>query len=388
MARFLFCSYATPGLLFPHIRIAEQLRAQGHRIAFITDISRTELLGSRGFYRIKRSDTDGPSFQIGLWSNPLEVALQYKHTCHAIKEFRPSVIVSNELGMGALLAARALSLPIAVLGSLAYLWPSKNITASRHASWRYADARRLLDEACYKLALPQFDSGNDHPLLGDLFFLRSAPFFEIHDAYLPSKVHYIGSYLGTVQSCDPELSAWIARQKSSGKRIIYLQFGRSFGRPSSLRVVKSALASIGAAVIAVTGRSDEAFGDVPKDFLVRSHAPEDLIIKESLGVISTANSTTILGSIEAEAPGVVFPSGGETPDIADRCMRAGTAICLNSDISHSYMSDCLEHAFTDRKIKQSCHLVREAFRKIGACAAEDLLETLATTGIIPLRALA
>lgn len=385
MARFLFCSFSSPGFLFPHIRIAERLCGRGHQIAFATDVGRSDILANRGLQRIARSNPDGPSFQIGLWSNPLEIALQYKHACRAVGEFRPDAIVSNELGVGALLAARACSLPLAVLGSLAYLWPSSGPQISEHARWRYRDALRLVNEACSKLALATFDPKPDHPLSGDLFLLRSAPLFEIHDAHLPKTVHYVGSYLGTIQSYDPALTEWISAQKSYGKRLVYLQFGRTFGRPSALKVLKSVLSSMNVAVVAAVERTDEPFGEVPEGFWVRPYVPEEIVIKECDAVISTASSTTTLGAIEAAAPGIVFPSGGETPDIAERCTRVGSAISLDSDTSHEHLCGCLERVLTSAQMKNSCIELREAFRKISSHAAEDLLERFVHTGTVPVR---
>ena len=122
--RFLFCSLASHGFVYPAIGIAEVLRRRGHKVAFVTDLTCRDTLGQAGFARIPRGNTDGPSFQVKHWAEPLAVAIQVKHIEYALEQFNPDVMLGQQLTLGPLIAGDRHRLPVAMLGLAAYLWPA------------------------------------------------------------------------------------------------------------------------------------------------------------------------------------------------------------------------------------------------------------------------
>ncbi|HXO39970.1 MAG TPA: glycosyltransferase, partial [Thermoanaerobaculia bacterium] len=91
--RALFCSFESPGFLFPAIGLATALRARGHQVAFVSDRTAEPRLRAAGLERLPRDDRDGRSFETGDWFRPLAVALQVKHIEYAMARFHPDLLV-------------------------------------------------------------------------------------------------------------------------------------------------------------------------------------------------------------------------------------------------------------------------------------------------------
>ena len=69
--RILIAALASPGFVFSSLAVAERARAAGHEVAFVTDVSYADAVEARGFARIRRGRSDGPSFGLDGWGRPL-----------------------------------------------------------------------------------------------------------------------------------------------------------------------------------------------------------------------------------------------------------------------------------------------------------------------------
>ncbi|HEX3131110.1 MAG TPA: hypothetical protein VH394_27490, partial [Thermoanaerobaculia bacterium] len=263
--KFLFCSLATPGMLFPSIGIALALRQRGHQVAFATHAVAGATLESAGLHRIPRGDDDGASFQIEFWGLPLSIAMQVKHVEYALQRFQPDVIVSQQLALGPLLAAERHSLPIAVVGLAAYLWPASEALLHRPPEtlrerrnlWRYEETTQIYNQVRGLFGMPPREGDfRSTPLLGDLFLLQSTAELEGDADDLPERVHLVGACLWEPEEEDPDLERWIEEAVAAGESILYVHHGRSFDLPSLWPMIIEVLGARSVRVAASTLRMD------------------------------------------------------------------------------------------------------------------------------------
>ena len=388
--RFLFCALASHGFVYPAIGIAQVLRQHGHEVAFVTDLTFSDTLRQAGFARIPRGQTDGPSFQIALWGEPLAVAIQVKHIEYALEQFSPDVMLGQQLTFGPLIAANRHRLPVAILGLAAYLWPASaallrrapRSERERRLVWRYA---AMMDQ--YNHSIDLFMLKRNHanhretPLLGDLFLLQSVPELEGNVHEFPRQIHLIGACLWESLRVDAELIHWLEQAHAAQKPVIYVQPGQSFQAPGFWPHLLTALADRPVCVVASVGRMDSDIGAIPGNFFVRDHASQGIVLPRAQAVICSGHTTTVLGALTHGLPSLLMPNGSGTEDITERCQHAGAAISLApSTVTAELLQHAVETLLHCSSLRQNAQTLQQAFAQVnGLERAADLLEQLAVT---------
>jgi UDP:flavonoid glycosyltransferase YjiC (YdhE family) len=275
---------------------------------------------------------DGPSFQTHVWGQPASIAIQVKHLEFAVKLFRPDVLVGQQLTFGTIISAERLHLPLALMGFCTYLWPRLRDPEARGddglKEWRYTSDILAMTEIRPLFGLTNSSGLRVSALLGDIFMVRSIPEFEGDISCLPDQVHLVGPCLWEDDEDDPELDNWLFESKQKTAPVIYVQQGRFFDHPHFWPKIVEAFANTEIRVIACTGSMDCPVGDVPANFLVRKRLPQAKVLRHATAMIASANTTAVLGSLIAGVPSLLIPAGGEQPDVAERCRRAGVAHVL------------------------------------------------------------
>jgi MGT family glycosyltransferase len=388
--RFLFCSLTSHGFVYPAIGIAKTLRQRGHEIAFVTGHAFSESLKQAGFKRIPCTVKDSPSFQVQTWGEPLAVAMQVKHLEYALDHFAPDVLVGHQLTLGPLITGEHYSLPVAVLGLAAYLWPACKSLLERPSSseseerlvWRYGDMMKHYNRVRELFRLPLSHANyRETPLLSDLFLLQSVPELEGDVDALPGRVHLIGSCFWEPPLFDAELACWLKEPSASAKPVIYVQVGRSFQDPSFWPHLIDALKNRPVRVIASIGRMDAEAGAIPENFFIRNHVPQGLVLPQARAVISSGHTTSVLGGLTHGLPSLLIPQGSGTEDIAEHCQRAGAAICLSpSEVTAEMLEQAVKTLLNCPNLQQNAQILQQAFAKMnGLERAAELLELLAVT---------
>jgi UDP:flavonoid glycosyltransferase YjiC (YdhE family) len=388
--KFLFCPLASYGFIYPAIGIAKTLYQRGHEVAFVTSLTFSEILRQAGLERIPRTAKDGPSFQVELWAEPLAIVIQVKHIEYALECFAPDVLVGHQLTIGPLIVRILHGLPVAVLGLAAYLWPaSKSLLkrpplseGERLLVWRYGNMMEIYNRVCELFWLPlSYANYRETPLLGDLFLLQSVPQLEEDADVLPEKVHLIGSCLWEPPQLDAELSHWLQESNVAGEPVIYVQPGRSFQEPRIWPHLVDVLGNHQVRVVASISRMDGQAGAIPKNFFVRNHVSQGQVLPQVQAVISSGHTSAVLGALVHGLPSLLIPCGSGTEDIAERCQRAGAAICLSlSRVTIETLEQAMQTILNCPDLRQNAQALRQAFAKInGFEQAADLLEQLALT---------
>jgi UDP:flavonoid glycosyltransferase YjiC (YdhE family) len=383
--KFLFCSLSTPGYLNPAIGLALKLRERGHGVAFVTDISCAEELRKNRLTRISYGISEESSFQVEEWFCSLAIGMQLKHIVSGVRQFGPDVLVGQQLTFGPLLMRELTGIPVALLGFCTYLLPDASLDESslRHQRqvWRHGDMLKWYNEARKALSIPESTSDwSNTPFLGDLFMLRTVTELEGDVSALPARVHLVGSCLWEPDHSDEELSVWLCRAREKTVPIIYVQHGRFFRQPGFWASLCDGLSIMNVCVVASVGRMDGDIGEVPENFLVRQHIPQAQVLRHASAMISSANSTAVLGALTSGVPSVLIPAGGEQPDVAEKCKLAGVAQVLDSATNPS--AECLRASLLlvlgDKHMKERAIWIADAFARVDASSqAVPLLEILA-----------
>jgi UDP:flavonoid glycosyltransferase YjiC (YdhE family) len=393
--RFLFCSFSSPGFLFPLIGLAAELEQRGHAVAFVSGPLAGDVLGLAGLRRIPRGDRDGPSFNVSTWYMPISVAIDVKHIEYAIATEHPDVLVTHHLCLSALIVRDRQTMPAAVLGPMAYLYPPARATlpaisteCARRLQWRLDEGTKVLNDARQLFHLrPVTATSEGNALLGDLFMLRTAPFLESNLDALPSRVHAVGPCTWEPRGGGGEggdVEAWqslLAAFADPDAPVVYVHNGRTFDGPSFWPQLVSGLGSAPIQVVASVARMDTEVGVLPKNFLVRPHVSQDLVLSHAKAVIASGHSSVAIGAAVHGVPSVLIPIGVETPENTDRLVAAGCAIALDIEtLTPATIGEAVDRLLRDGTVQRNCLGLRERLRAMNTFAsAARLVEIMART---------
>ena len=362
------------------------LQRQGHEVALVTGSAFRETIVQAGLERIPFGERDNQSFHLPPWAHPISGALQIKHIKYAIDRFAPDVLVGHSLPFGPLIAGELFSLPVAILGFAAYLWPFSSDFAeeprsesARRRIWRQQETMQYYNLLRQKLKLPTIDDPFAvTPWLGDLFLLQSVPELQHHTEDLPDKAHLVGSCLWEPPQCDPEVEAWLAEALASREPILYVQHGSVFQYPSFLPALLDALKDWPIRVAVSVGRMRSKAPDAPGNFLIRDHIPQGFVLKHAQAVVASGTTTVVLGAITHGLPSLLLPTGGEQFDLSERCERAGVSLRLPPDeVTSCRLKEALQKVLTDSQLALASKSLQNAFQRYGGPErAAELLSTV------------
>jgi UDP:flavonoid glycosyltransferase YjiC (YdhE family) len=384
--RCLFCSFDSPGYLFPLLGLALELRRRGHEVAFASGPAAQPALDAVAVPRIPR-EPEGHSFDVARWGVPLSTAVDVKHAEHAVGVFRPDLLVSHQLCQAALLVRERRALPLAVMGLFSYPWPvprrpstdsGERLQALRR--WRLGDNLRTLNaaRALFRMS-PANEAGPEDPLLGDLFLLRTAPGLEPRLPDLPACVRPVGACLWEPSADDGERWEGLrARFALPDAPLVYVQPGRTFGGPSFWLALLQALDGRPVQVAASLGRMDAAPGALPANVYAAPHVPQGVVLPRARAAVFSPTTSVVLATLAHGVPGVVVPTGNETPDNAARLSELGCARVLAAEgLGAEALGQALAAILDDADVRAACARARAALGDpAGFAAAAGAVEAL------------
>jgi len=120
-------------------------------------------------------------------------------------------------------------------------------------------------------------------------------------------------------------------------------------------------------------------GDLPPNFLVDGHVPQGLVMPHARAVVSGGTTTVALGALAHGLPSVLVPSGGETPDNAQKLAAAGCALSLQDDgLTAGALREAIEQVSGDGEMRRRCRDMQRALGRLGTFdTAAGLVEQLA-----------
>lgn len=389
--RYLFCSLDSPGFLFPALAIARVLRERSHQIAFVSGPAFADAIRQAGFERIPRGPTDGKSFQVQVFAQPLEMVRQVKHIEFALHRFPADVLFGQQMTLGPLIAGERFGLPVASLGMMTYIYPRAELPppASRtrldqHAAHLHDTLVPLYNTARDVFGLPPLVKAyRDTPLTGNLFMLRSVPELEGDAETLPDNVHFVGDCLGEPPKAQPdeELSSWLEAAAASKQPLLFVQPSKDYSFRDPWPLLVDALEDRPVRVIAEVRRAGVEQKTFPPNFLVRRFVPHQQILRRAHAVIANATTTVALGALTHGLPSMLMAAGSEQFSTADRCARAGAAVDIPmwspDAVTPQNLSRGVDELLGNPELRRRAERLQQMFASMdGHARAADLLETL------------
>ncbi len=358
----LICALDSPGFLYQSIGLAKVLEQGGHRVACVSSASVADVFERYGVTRIPRPGTDGPSFVIAKWGTVEATLLQFLHVMHAAKSVRPDVIVASALGKGPALAAERLGVPLVTIGGLTFLWEP--------GSWRHDEswtsflaARRAL-----RLPLPSEAARREFPpWLGGSFLLQSSA--SLTGPLRWPQCSWVGDASWDPPSRDDGLSSWLDATARRGRRIVYLQTGREFGRRSVLDMLEEPARRLDLAFVVATAHSDRERTRTEDSLWARPFVPRAAVLPRCSLVVGAGHPTTVLGALTHGRPLVLLSNGSGTEESAEACQRAGVAITARlTEATPSGLGALLTRAFGDEAMRRAAAAIGADLRSRGGLA--------------------
>lgn len=367
--KFLFTTFEGGGHVAPAVLMASLLRNRGHDILFVSDeANRTVVTQSGLSFAPWRS---APNRQAGGQADdPLQDWRRHwppavvKAVCEAvitgpakayaedtlnyIKAFSPDILVSNELLLGAIMAADVLDLPCALLTANLWPYPGRRVLPPFGPGWpqscnpferhrqeaghdmvaRWYDAGlKDLNHARQHLGLPALRHSLDQLKSVSTLVLGTSQAFELpHD---PDDFIYAGPLFNTAKPKVP--SPLIEADRPN----ILLSFSTTYQNQAPLfsRCLR-ALEPLKANIIVTTGPAvDPAclIGSVTAKII--PYAPHDEIVPWCDLVVSHGGHGTILRPIRHGVPVLCLTMGRDHPDNAVRLEHYGAGLRLSQRAS-------------------------------------------------------
>jgi MGT family glycosyltransferase len=371
MTRFLFTTWEGGGHVQPMLLVARDLAARGHAVLALSDPCNAPDAAALGVPF--RAWTTAP-FQTGKTrdddrlkdheaDNPLAViqrllervmagpALAYANdTLAAIDAFAPDVVVSQELLLGAMAAAEARGLPLALLAANIWSLPTMAGAPPFGAGMLPAtsDEERAMHamvgqmgRTLFQAGLPDLNAARAAlglPPPTDLFeqmdvaqaiLLATSKAFDFAPEPLPAPFAHVGPYLA-----DPVWAEPFAPPPGDAPLVVVSFSSLYQAQEPVLRAIVAALGRLPVRGVVTTGPTlDPTEFDAPANVAVIRSAPHGDLLKGAALFVTHAGHGSTLRPLMAGVPLLCLPMGRDQHDNAARVSHRGAGLTLPPNAS-------------------------------------------------------
>jgi UDP:flavonoid glycosyltransferase YjiC (YdhE family) len=322
--RILFTFAGGSGHAEPLVPLAAAARSAGHAVLFAGRPSVVEELGARGFAVVP---DPASAVRVPSGIQPL-AAIDLARERRAVRDgfagrvararaasvtalcadWRPDLLVCDDLDLGAMTAAAARGMPHATVEVSAPGFVDPDELAA------------TVDELRATYALPP-----DPALAEPARHLLLSPFPPSYRATaLPP----------TGRSLRPGGALPRAAPRSSARPTLLVTLGTVFPLESGDLIPRllAALRTLPVDAVVVVGRDlDPArFGEQPPGIAIRRHLPLGEVLPRCDAVVSHGGGGTVLATLAHGLPSVLLPLGADQPLHAERCAALGVAMALDA----------------------------------------------------------
>lgn len=350
-ARYLIIPMASPGYLFPAIRLALILQQRGHQVLFAATADFQLTLQQYGMPAVPVRNDGSPFLHPASWfqseSAPAEVSVLRQ----IAEAFRPDFIVSNPLTLASFILAEERGIPHINIGFSEYLYPGIQETGEAKL-WRLKSITDYYNAYRAAVGLPPIAcSPEDSPLIGSVYLLRSIP--ELHDEMkLPPQVRFIGSFYWEPAFRSIGLDHFLERNRSVGRPNVYVQIGRLFEDAPLWEKLIAALAPLPAGFVMDTGRADYLYGSMPlpANCFAAPFIPLGAISSEIGAVISSGQTTSMISAVIHGKPILCIPHSADARELCKKFVarKLAAGIFDSSEIQPQNIQSCLQKWATEK----------------------------------------
>jgi UDP:flavonoid glycosyltransferase YjiC (YdhE family) len=334
--RVLFTTQPFFGHWHPLVPLARALEAAGHEIAFVTTPAFCATISANGFLcfpagadetdedlreRLERlAELPGTERAATMWADyfaGIWAERSLPDMLAIIREWRPDLLVREDVEFAGPVAAERLAIPHAALQVAAYRPHLHQLIAPN------------LDRLRSSVGLSPVPPGE---MLHRYLLIYPLP-LAFHDPTnpLPQTAHPI-RYEGFDASSDDRLPAWV--EELPDLPTVYATLGTVANRNMDiLQAILDGLREEPVNVVLTTGRDvDPAiFGEQPAHIHVERYIPQSLLFPHCDLVIYHGGSGTVRDALKHGLPMVIIPVSADQYVNAQRCEELGLARVITSD---------------------------------------------------------
>lgn len=416
MARFLFATWEGGGHVQPMLSVAAGLKARGHQVLAISDAANAP--DAAALDVDFRPWTTAPSLtdkarsgdRLRDWEadNPLQViqdllgkvltgpAGDYAaDAADAIADFRPDVVVSQELLFGPMVAAEAAGLPLAVLA--ANVWPFPTLPGAPPFGTGMAPAAtederalqamvRQTTRTIFQMGLPDLNAARARRglmPLADLFdqlayargiLLATSRAFDFAPDPLAEPFRYVGPYLG-----DPtDVAAWSPPWSEDRPMVVVSSSTLYEGQEGWLGRVMEALGRLPVHGLVTLGPAvDPGRFSPPANVAVVASAPHSQVLPGAAVMVTHGGHGSVLRGLMAGVPLLVLPQVRDQADNAARMTARGAGLSLSREASPDALAAAIGQLLDDPAFRQKAGALGAAIAAdVARRSAEAELERL------------
>jgi len=402
MSDYLFTIPDAGGNVPPDLSVAGALVGRGHRVRVLADPTlQAEVEGAGCEFRKwtrapHRVDQSLENEIIRDWEakTPIGGFIQMRDriSCGRSADFaadileeldrRPAdAIATDFLLPGAMIAAEAAELPLAIIGNTIYPFPVRGVPPmgpglmpSTSAIGRSRDAilsaatRRLwngglpaLNATRAGLGLEPIVTFTDLYERADRFLILTSEAFDFPSDGRPANVRYAGPRLDDPEWTEP----WSEPAGSEPLVLVGLSSTRQ-GQVPMLRKVAAALGRLPVRGLITCGPTVSP-GEIgaPANVTVVASAPHQQVLKRAAAVITHAGHGTAIKALAAGVPTLCIPMGRDQNDVAARVAGSGAGLRLRPGASEAKIAAATERLLGEPSFEQ-------AAKRMASRIAEDL----------------
>jgi MGT family glycosyltransferase len=233
-------------------------------------------------------------------------------------EWRPDVVVADEMDFGALVAAETFGIPhatVVTIGSGSFVWAK--LIADR------LDALRTENGLAPDPELAM--------LRRYLILSPFPPSFRDPANPLPSNAHAIRP-VAPDRGADDVEAAWLSTRTE--RPLVYFTLGTIFNLESGdlFERVVAGLRGLPVDVVVTVGRElkRDVLGEQPPNVRIRRYVPQSILLPHCTLCVSHGGSGSVVGALTHGVPMVLLPMGADQPLNAARCEALEVARVLDA----------------------------------------------------------
>jgi UDP:flavonoid glycosyltransferase YjiC (YdhE family) len=388
VVKILLCPLSDGGYLYPAIAAGQELRRRGHHVSVLGRSTAAPVVAEAKLPFARAEDFGGQRAFSATWWGKTGPA-QYRATLRAARQSGADLLVTSVLCNGALLAAEALDIPVAVIGLSVHLWDYRTGGADephlgRTRESRTLDCRRIHAAAREEAGLAgRACRWQDSPLLGDALLLRGDPALEYPGAELPERVRHVGPLAWEPTPDQAEVEAVRDHLARSGKPVVYVHLGRSFGGGSLWPRLNEAFTGGRFQAVVEQGRSTDPKPAPGADIVLVRKPWMGPLVDLAQMVLANGTSAPVLAALLRCRVLALSPNGSEQPLLTGACVRAGVAVRVPKPPSVE-LSALLESAWGDDGLRTRARALGGRLATPGSAArAADIVERVAQASAPP-----
>lgn len=284
-----------------------------------------------------------------------------------VREWRPDVLVRDEVDFGAAAVAELFGLPcVNVLVLVAGTFLRKELVADP------------LHELRGELGLPR--DAELTMLDRDLVLAPFPASFRGPDAPLPPTAFNYRVDVPAVEPVPGAASASASAERASQRPMIYFTLGTYPTNPELYARVLAGLSELDADIVATVGESvDPAeFGPQADHVRIERFIPQEELLGRCDLVVSHAGSGSLLGTLAHGLPTLLLPMGADQPHNARRCVELGVGQVLDvATVTPEEVREAARATLADDSYRRAAERIRDDFGELpGVEAALQRIEQL------------